>query len=387
MLKLTKEIKGLVKEAKELGFAMEDFKFETLKELIDYVYDMKKDVKRNGVYAESKEEEKEITAKIFDILEKIKDAATEEYSTKSLKEYVDMYAYLFENATSDTIEKLIREAKQEMEEVDKELEAQLEKTDRAKHSHLKAVANTDKVSISEVVWKKISYMLNSLISKVAKDEVFIDETLVPSIRVIMKNAGIEDEEVFDYLEACEKKSEREDYIKNVTMDILRVKKTKKVKSLEIASVDDGEEEDDEHIKRSARNAAREDGDIDRRLGSENKSKVSINKGKEASAEDVEAELSGKAKPKTKVKKILLAIVKKVEDGEIKEGIIGETDLTKEEILKLDKESKVLTAIDNAQKFNFENYNEKVRKLKGTEVYLYNQDNADAGDDAFTVDKF
>ncbi len=342
MLKITKEIKKLVKELEKLGFDMEDFQFQKLSELKLYLNGFLKDVKKHYQDNDKEKEESDID-RINDIVNKIKKEADDAYSTKTLKEYVNIHSYLFENRVYDTLKDLVEKTKKEMD--DSETEA-------------------EKVEVCKENWDKIKSLISKLINNVVRDSFYPNITLVPAIKQIMKNAGDEDSEIKEYLEVsgdpeADKKnaktgiSKKEKYESKMQIAIADITKVgKKIADIEDVS---GEEEDEVEGK---------DKERAERIARENAARVTV--------DDIEAPEEAPRGRRGRVKeKVVLGIIKREKGKVIESAIIGNTDLTEKQITELEYEDEVLDAIIEPRTLKTsEEIDKHLIKLEADKVYYY-----------------
>lgn len=268
----------------------------------------------------------------------------------NLKEYLESHkdSYLFESKADESLSKIIASTKEDLANVSKE---------------------EDKEEIFKEAGKKIKTVLDRLIKNVARDSVYIDdEKVLKGVKTILRNAEIVDEEISDFIVACENEKKREDYEFDVMKDIAGVESRGRRKKKE----DDKEEkETDPDADAEAKNKKALSGEDTDKLEKETEEEISKLIGKSGDLE----------------KKTLLAIIKKENDGEIMEAILGETSLKDREVEGLEYEEDVMAAIVGGKKFTTPaQIAKRIKELKGTKIYFYSAKKKEDGDNPWTIVK-
>jgi len=269
----------------------------------------------------------------------------------NLKEYLESHkdSYLFESKADESLSKIIASTKEELANVSKDEE---------------------KEDIFKEAGKKIKTILDRLIKNVARDSVYIDdEKVLKGVKTILKNAEITDEEISEYIVACEGNEKvREKYEFDVMKDIAGVEERGRRKKKEDSKE---EKETDPDADTEAKNKKALSGEDTDKLEKETEEEISKLIGKSGNLE----------------KKTLLAIIKKENDGEIMEAILGETSLKDREVEGLEYEEDVMSAIVGGKKFTTPaQIAKRIKELKGTKIYFYSAKKKEDGDNPWTIVK-
>ena len=165
-----------------------------------------------------------------------------------------------------------------------------------------------------------------------------------------------------YFEACLDSAKREKFESKLQSEVADSKKkeTKEEKS------EEDEKETDADIAKRAKSNAKDDDEFEK---------------------EVEKEIEAEKKTVKKPKKILLGIILKDVDGEIGEAIIGETDLVQKEIEGLEYKDEVSKAMYNMKTLKTPaQIAKRIKELKGSIVYYYDEDKRNNDKEFWTVVK-
>lgn len=272
------------------------------------------------------------------------------FSEITLKDFINKHedSYLLESKADDALSKIILDTKEDIAEATPE----------------------EKEEIFTEAGKKIKTIIDRLIKNVARDSVYIDdEKVLTNVKKILKNADIVDEDINDYLVACEGNEKvREKYEFDVMKDIAGVEERGRRKKKEDTKEEKETSVDPESEAKSKKAMSDEETN---KLEKETEEEISALIGKKGDLE----------------KKTLLAIIKKENDGEILEAILGETSLKDKEIEGLEYEEDVMAGIVGGKKFSTPaQIAKRIKELKGTKIYFYSAKKKDDGDNPWTIIK-
>ena len=272
------------------------------------------------------------------------------FSETSLKDFISKHeeSYLLESKADDALSIIIIDTKEDIAEATPE----------------------EKEEIFAEAGKKIKTIIDRLIKNVARDSVYIDdEKVLNNVKKILKNAEIVDENINDFLEACAGNEKvREKYEFDVMKDIAGVEERGRRKKKEDSKEEKETSVDPDTEAKSKKAMTSEETD---KLEKETEEEISALIGKKGDLE----------------KKTLLAIIKKENDGEILEAILGETSLKDKDIEGLEYEEDVMAGIVGGKKFTSPaQIAKRIKELKGTKIYFYSAKKKDDGDNPWTIIK-
>ena len=201
----------------------------------------------------------------------------------------------------------------------------------------------DKEDLVKEFAEKILKVLEDLIENFAKEPSYLTKEQVEEVRKILDESGIKHKEVESYLTASLESDKR--------------------KAFEDEHGEDSE--DDDKIAKKAKENAKDDEELE----------------KETEKDLKELEKKVGRKPK----KILLGIIKKEDDGEVLEAIVGDTELSVRDIEGLEYREDVMAAMFNARDLKTPAaITKRVKELKGDVVYFYDEKKKDNDEEFWKI---
>jgi len=204
----------------------------------------------------------------------------------------------------------------------------------------------DKEDLVKEFAEKILKVLEDLIENFAKEPSYLTKEQVEEVRKILDESGIKHKEVESYLTASLESDKR--------------------KAFEEEHGEDSE--DDDKIAKKAKENAKDDENLE----------------KETEKDLKELEKKVGRKPK----KVLLGIVKKEDDGEVLDAIVGDTELSVRDIEGLEYREDVMAAMFNARDLKTPAaITKRVKDLKGDVVYFYDEKKKDNDEEFWKIVKY